>query len=133
MADMHGRKTTVLYSGLATPLCIILLLNLALNLKIIYMLIFSIGLTYNARSSVAYLYSSEFMETSKRINIGTYIFCFSGFFQAFSAFWFWYMKDQALYFILLTILMFSALACLAIIIPESPLYLLEKERFTELR
>lgn len=114
---------------MVTPTCIICLLNLSINLKIIYVLIFILGLTYNARSSVAYLYSSEFMETSKRIRIGMYIFSFSGLFQAFSAFWFWYIKDQTLYFYLLMFLMCAALSCLALFIPESPLYLFEKERF----
>jgi hypothetical protein len=68
----------VLYSGLVTPVGIFLLLHFSINLKIIYFVIFVIGLTYNARSSGAYLYSSEFLETSERINIGTYVFSFSG-------------------------------------------------------
>jgi MFS family permease len=80
LADKNGRKATVLYAGLATPLSIVCLLTLPINIRAIYFLIFLVGLTYNARSSVAYLYSSEFLESSNRINIGTYIFSFSGFF-----------------------------------------------------
>lgn len=80
LADSRGRKTTVLYSGLVTPVCILLLQQVGIDIKIIYVLIFIMGLTYNPRSSTAYLYSSEFMETRNRIRIGTYIFGFSGIF-----------------------------------------------------
>lgn len=73
------------------------------------------------------------METSKRIYIGTAIFGFSGFFQAFSAWWFWYAKDQRIYTTGLASAQFLAFAGLAFVIPESPLYLLEKENFAELR
>lgn len=130
--DDLGRKAVVLYSGLFTPIGVSILMCMPINLTIIYVVIFMIGLTYNSRSSGAYLFSSEFFETSKRINIGMYIFTFCGFAQAFSAFWFWYVKDQTQYLCLVTFLMLSALLILKLYVPESPLYLLERERFTEL-
>lgn len=73
------------------------------------------------------------MESHAKINIVTGIFSFSGILQALSAYWFWYTKDQKTYFALLGIVVFIALTCLALIIPESPVYLLEKQNYPELR
>lgn len=132
-ADKHGRKKTVLYTGIVTPICIFLLIYIKLNLNLVYLLIFPMAITYNARSAVAYLYNSELMETNKRIYIGTCVFGFSGFYQAFTAWWFWYTKDQWIYSGSICVGTFIALMLMQVFIPESPLYLYEKENFIELR
>lgn len=77
-ADVLGRKNMVLVASLVTPIGILFLQFFAFNIMIIYLIIFVMGLTYNGRSSGAYIYASEFLEKSKRINIGTSIFTFSG-------------------------------------------------------
>ena len=79
-ADFLGRKAVVFYSGLVTPICMVLLLILANDLTVIYSLIFLMGLTYNPRSSTAYLYATEFIQTRNRLKVGTYTFGFSGIF-----------------------------------------------------
>lgn len=132
-ADIRGRKTTTLTTGYITAICIMLFIYLELNLQIIYILIFIYGCVYNVRSSVAYLHNSELLESHARMNMGTCIFSFSGLLQAFSAYWFWYTKDQTTYLTLLAIVLFSALTCLTFFIPESPVYLLERQNFSELR
>lgn len=56
-ADKIGRKATVLYTGIFTPICIMLLLILPIDLNTVYLLILPMGVTYNARSAGAYLYN----------------------------------------------------------------------------
>ena len=55
--------------GAVTPLGMLLLLYGPQSLSMINLLMFTIGFTYNARSTGAYIYNNEFIETDKRINI----------------------------------------------------------------
>jgi len=87
--DTKGRKQVVIYASLVTPIGIAVLLAFANSIYMIYALMFLIGLTYNPRSSVAYIYGSEFLESSQRMSFGAFNFTFSGLFQAASALWFY--------------------------------------------
>lgn len=78
--DWAGRKYVVLISSLITPLGIFIFLVFKMNLISVYIFIFLIGLTYNTRSSTAYLYAIEFMESQHKIHFGKLVFGFSGIF-----------------------------------------------------
>jgi len=93
LPDTYGRRRVVLGSALVSPLGILILLFAPVNLLFINVIMFMIGFAYNARSTGAYLYNTEFIESEKRINIVTGLWTISGSFQVLSSFWFWYTKD----------------------------------------
>ena len=64
--------------GMISPLGMLLLLYGPQSLTLINILMFTIGFTYNARSTGAYLYNNEFIEIEHRINVGIALFTFSG-------------------------------------------------------
>ena len=109
MIDTQGRKQVVVYAALITPLGIFVLLTFANSIYTIYSIMFLIGLTYNPRSSVAYIYGSEFLDSSQRMRFGAYNFTFSGIFQSVSALWFYWFKDQNSYFVFMMVLMLVAI------------------------
>ena len=80
MIDSKGRKIVVLGASIVTPLGIIALLLFAETLTHIYVIMFIIGLTYNPRSSVAYLYGSEFLQKKEKLKFGAYNFTYCGLF-----------------------------------------------------
>lgn len=123
VADTYGRKKTVLAFGMVTPLGMLALLYGPQSLSFINLLMFTIGFTYNARSSGAYLYNNEFIESDKRINVGITLFTFSGIIQILSAVWFWYTKDQLTYMWIIIIALFIALLIVCFLVPESPSFL----------
>lgn len=61
-ADVLGRRPVVILSSIVTPLCLIILMTLAKSLTAIYVLIVLMGLTYNSRSSTAYIFGCEFLQ-----------------------------------------------------------------------
>ena len=63
MIDWAGRKYVILISSFITPLGIFIFLVVKMNLISVYVFIFLIGLTYNTRSSTAYMYAIEFLES----------------------------------------------------------------------
>jgi len=132
LADTYGRRRVVIGATLVTPLGLLILLLAPMNLMVINVLMFVIGFTYNARSTGAYLFNTEFIESEKRINIGICLWTFSGAMQGLSAFWFWYTKDQEAYFKLIIVLLFVAILIIYLFVPESPLYLYEKHMFKEM-
>lgn len=62
--DTQGRKHVVVYSSMVTPIGIFMLLAFAKDIYAIYGIIFIVGLTYNPRSSTAYIYGNEFLQSS---------------------------------------------------------------------
>ena len=60
LIDTKGRKPIVLSAAIVTPIGISLLF-FAQDIYYVYAVMFVIGLTYNPRSSVAYLYGTEFL------------------------------------------------------------------------
>lgn len=75
-----GRKLVLVLSSAITPVGIIALTMFGYNLYFIYGIIFFIGLTYNTRSSTAYVFGTEFMMTRDHLSFGKYNFVFSGIF-----------------------------------------------------
>ena len=94
---------------MVTPIGIAVLMLFGNSLKTIYIVIFFIGLTYNPRSSTAYLYGTEFLEKKNHLNFGQANFLFSGIFQAFSGWHFWYFGDQNTYFAMLIVILLLAI------------------------
>lgn len=120
IVDKKGRKLVVLMATMVTPLGIIALMLFADNIWHIYTILFIVGLTYNPRGSVAYLYGSEFLDKESRLRFGIINFVISGLLCAFSALWFYVTKDQNLYFAIMIALLLIAMFWVAIAVPESP-------------
>lgn len=80
LIDTYGRKKVIIGSSLVTPIAMVGMLLFARSLGVIYVFIFVMGLTYNTRSSTAYLYGTEFLEQNERLRFGAYNFMFSGIF-----------------------------------------------------
>jgi MFS family permease len=118
--DKVGRKFVLVTSSLATPIGIIILMLFGKSLNFIYATIFAIGFTYNSRGSTAYVFGTEFLEKKNHLNFGQALFLFTGLFQALSGLFFWYFKDQDLYFIMTIIIMTIAIIWTAFFAPESP-------------
>jgi len=78
--DTQGRKNAIIISSLITPIGIVCMLCLAKDIYAIYGIIFIMGLTYNPRSSTAYIYGTEFLESAQKMNFGTLNFVFTGLF-----------------------------------------------------
>jgi membrane protein YdbS with pleckstrin-like domain len=66
------------------------------------------------------------------MKFGTLSYAFIGSSQALSAVWFYIVKDQNSYFMLLAILMLIAIIWVVAFVPESPRYLLEKQKYEAL-
>ena len=94
VVDQHGRRKSLIFASLLTPLCIAGLLLVKQNLTSVYVVISLLGLSYNCRSSTAYLYATEFLPTESHMAFAKSNFLFSGLFQIFSAVFFWGLKDQ---------------------------------------
>lgn len=67
--DHLGRKKVIVISAVMSPIIMTLLL-FANSLTEIYVYIVILGLTYNTRSSAAYLYCTEFHEHKYRLKVG---------------------------------------------------------------
>jgi hypothetical protein len=67
---------------MVTPVGMIILMvfKAYLNLVFIMVMIFLMGLTYNTRSSTAYLYGTEFLMKKNHLHFGQGVFIFSGLF-----------------------------------------------------
>ena len=94
LIDTRGRKGVVLIASAVTPIGILILIFLSINIYFVYAVMFIIGLTYNPRSSVAYLYGSEFLPKEQKLVYGAYNFTLSGVLQCLSAVYFYQFKDQ---------------------------------------
>lgn len=68
----------MIFSSAITPLGLLFLNHGPINLATINILMFIIGFTYNARSSIAYLMNTEFVEVKYRIKVGVIVFGSSG-------------------------------------------------------
>ena len=129
--DKKGRKSVVILASAITPVGICLLF-FAPNIYVIYAIMFVIGLTYNPRGSVAYLYGAEFLEKREKLKFGAYNFTLSGVLQFLSAVWFYYFKNQDSYFVIMIIMMTLSIAWVYLYVPESPVFLYEIRDFDRL-
>lgn len=96
-------------------------------------MIFTIGLTYNTRGSTAYLYGTEFLPSSYHLLFGQATFIGAGSSAALSGLYFYLFKSQTLYFVILILAISLSLFWTIIFAPESPIFLYECERFSELK
>ena len=119
-ADVYGRRKVVIYSSLVTPIGLMCLIYFAKNLIVIYIFIFLIGLSYNARGSTAYIYGSEFLQTKWQtlFSIGT--FTMIGITQLMSVLVFWTTKSQDTFMWILITFMIIAIFWVMRFAPESP-------------
>ena len=112
---------------------ILTLLGKNLNLTAIYVVVAIMGFTYNARSSITYVFGSEFTPKAYNMRYSMAIFVTSGLLQALSGWFFWQFRSQEIYCYILVGLQLPAMAWIAFKAPESPHYLLEKFDYENLR
>lgn len=129
LADRRGRKFVLKGACFVCVSGILFLILCPLNIYIIYAVLFFVGMSYNPRNSISYLFASEFLETKNKLWIGQAVFLVSGVIQTLSALWFWYFKSQTSYFWFLLILVTSSLLFVMFFVPESPPYLLARKDF----
>lgn len=133
VADVYGRRSVIIWASLVTPAGMVLLIFFAkYSLYIIYAIVFSMGLTYNSRGSTAYLFGCEFLPSRLHMVFGQLMFLIVGILMISSSLLFMWTKSQTLYFIVLSSLMLVAIAWVAFFAPESPHFLLSKERYEDL-
>lgn len=60
-ADVYGRKPVVLLATSVTPIGILCIIFFGTTLLNIYVIVFIMGMTYSTRTSVSYLFASEFL------------------------------------------------------------------------
>lgn len=104
-----------------------------LNIFIIYLGIFIIGLSYNTRGSTAYIYGTEWLPSSYHLVFGQATFIGTGLSAAASGLFFYWNKSQTIYFIVIIVCMGLSLLWTIVFAPESPLFLYESDRFDELK
>jgi MFS family permease len=61
ITDKKGRKSVVLITGIASPICFLLLLIACKSIYMIYFIVFWYGFTYQTRNSVTFLLATEFI------------------------------------------------------------------------
>ena len=95
--DKHGRRLTVILSGLVTPLGLLLLLAARvfgfLSLDLILCTNFVMGLFYATRASTAYLYASEVLPSNCKLKFGMCLFCVDGITTMLTACFFRYVAN----------------------------------------
>lgn len=119
-ADVSGRREVIIGSSMVTPICIALLLTIATNIYVVYVLVFIMGLTYNSRGSTAYLFGCEFLPTKKHLIYGQINFLHIGFIMVMAAIIFKTTRSQNFYFIIIALSMCVAIAWIMFVAPESP-------------
>lgn len=72
------------------------------------------------------------MESKDKMLFSTIAFTFSGVLQMLTALWFWQTKNQDIYFWGMIVLLIGSLILLCLVVPESPVFLLENERYDDL-
>jgi hypothetical protein len=123
----------MLAASAVTPIGIIIMLLFGNDIYKIYVIIFIIGLTYNTRSSAAYLFGTEFLCKESHIKYGQVLFSVCSLINVLSALFFWLFRDQTSYFFFLFVIMMISLIWIGVYTPESPLFLLEKENYDKLK
>lgn len=129
--DTNGRKKVLVLASAVTPIGITCLF-FDPNIYVVYGIMFAIGLTYNPRGSVAYLYGAEFLEKKEKLKFGAYNFTLSGVLQFLSAVWFYYLKNQDSYFVIMILMMTASIVWVHFFVPESPVFLYEIQDFERL-
>ena len=97
--DKTGRQKALMIMSVFTPagVLILTLLGKNLNLTAIYVVVAVMGFTYNARSSITYVFGSEFTPKAYNMRYSMAIFVTSGLLQALSGWFFWQFRSQEIY------------------------------------
>jgi len=132
LGDIYGRKWLIAYNNL---ICFALYLGVlfAPNIYFLATVIFLWGFFNSIRTNVTFLYMMELMPTKNKAFIGTFWNCCEGLINLFATFFF--MKISTNWFDFTAIgLCFQVFACCTVwFLPESPIYLLKRGRFDELK
>ena len=129
LADIYGRKLVVILSSMVTPLGIIVMIYLAKSLIALYVLIFIIGLSYNARGSTAYIYGQEFLAPKWRTPYSICTFVMIGVNQLLCILVFYITQSQDLFLWIIVVLMALSISWVVVVAPESPEFLYSKSDF----
>ena len=106
---------------------------LAPNVYIIGGCLFIMGVFNSWRTNVGLIYCMELMPKSKQSLTNTILNVLQGFLNLFATLWYMYVSIDWFGFVAIG-LMISLYACVAVcFLPESPVYLLKRERYAELR
>ena len=121
--DIFGRKPALLLSSAVTPLGLLAGLVLGSSVHVIFIQLFVLGLLYSTRSSTAYIVAIEFLSSPQaRLNFAQAMFIAKGLIQIVSGAFFYWFKDQHLYFWILTVVLSLAIGWMAYA-PETPSFL----------
>jgi MFS family permease len=132
IGDLYGRKLPTLISSLVSlPIHLGLILSRSLNLSIA--LFFLLGLTRPGKMQVSFVYLSELVPEAHRRRVGSFILFFDGGSLILFALYFKYISKQWVYFQLYALGISAISALVLFAIPESPKYLMEKDRYDDAR
>lgn len=84
----------------------------------------ALGLTYNPRGSTAYLYGAEMLPTEKRLKFGSLVFFCDGIVSILASLYFYTYKQLNVWFIIVLVVFTTALVLMAVLLPETPCFLL---------
>ena len=133
--DSIGRKRSLIYSSLITPIVFIWwLIWPKLSLNSIYGGVFIVGLAASTRASSAFLLASEGVAREDRGSYGVMLFVTDGFATILISGLFWagiltWRSFCGMSIVLMLIFVLFVVIC----VPDSPLYLFEKENFVALK
>jgi len=82
------------------------------------------ALAYNPRSSTSYLYGAEILPPKNRLLFGMLLFMLDGCFGMFAPFYFYTWKDQNFLFVIIFVVILSALIIMYFVLPETPSFCL---------
>lgn len=130
-ADKYGRHPVICLAALVTPLALVFLVLASKQIGIfgIYMMMGFLGLSYNPRSSTAYLYGAEMLPKNLRIRFNAALFFLDGTTTILVPVFFYYFGNQNTIFLVFSLIISFALVCLKFVLPESPSFLLSKGDF----
>lgn len=132
LGDIYGRKWLIAYNNL---ICLFLFLGILFAPNIYFMatVIFLWGFFNSIRTNINFLYMIELMPTKDQSFVSTFWNCFEDCINLFGTLYF--MKISSDWFNLAAIgLGFQIIACCTVwFLPESPIYLLRRGRYDELK
>lgn len=132
MGDTYGRKWLIAYNNLLS-LALYLGVLFAPNIYFLGAVMFTWGFFNSTRTNIGFLYMTELMPKSKQNLIGTIWNCFEGSINLFATFWFMFVTTHWFGFVSIGLAFQLFTVCTVWYLPESPIYLLKRGRYTELK
>jgi MFS family permease len=128
IGDLYGRKLPTIWSAIVSiPIHLGLMLSRSLNFSIF--LFFLFGATRPGKMQVSFVYVSELVPESHRRRVGTFILFFDGSSLILFALYFLFISKNWVFFQTFTLILSIISTIVLIYIPESPKYLISKNRF----